>query len=138
MEANNLGWELAVRTRSPAEDLSLLNAAHTAAFHWQIVGEEIHRMRAKMLLAEAHALLGLGQTSFALATEVRDFFLKHSPSDWEIAFVHTIYAHAASAAGEVDIHRRAYAEAKEAVDAIADDADRAIVLKTFDQVEKPR
>jgi hypothetical protein len=54
-----------VQTRSAAEDQEMLNAAHASAWHWAGVGTELNRMRATMLLAEVHALLGLGQSALA-------------------------------------------------------------------------
>jgi len=137
MENNNRAWELAGRARSAAEDQELLNAAHTAALHWSTFGVELNDMRAKMLLAEVHAQLGLGETALTLATEVKSYFLAHETPDWEHAFVHTIHAHAAFAAGESAIHAESHAAAVLAIEAIADDEDRKIVLETFDQGPKP-
>jgi hypothetical protein len=58
---NNRAWDLSVQSRNPAEDHEMLNAAHASAWHWTTVGSELHRMRATMLLAEVHALLGSGR-----------------------------------------------------------------------------
>ncbi len=137
VEANNLAWDLAVANRTPEQDREMLNAAHAAALHWRQVGTELHHMRATMLLAEVHALLGLGATALAYADEMRSYFLANEPPDWELAFVHVIHAHAAGVAGEVDAHRQSYQAAKQAIAAIVDDEDRAIVLQTFDQVVAP-
>jgi hypothetical protein len=40
-------------------------------------------------------------------------------------------------AGHLEQHRKSYAEARRAIDAIADDEDRKIVLATFDQIPAP-
>ncbi len=58
-------------------------------------------------------------------------------ADWEIAFLHTIHAHAAYVAGEFDLHGSAYAEAVRTIEAIVDEEDRKIVLSTFNLVEEP-
>ncbi|MGZ5156106.1 MAG: hypothetical protein ACXWJA_06880, partial [Caldimonas sp.] len=89
------------------------------------------------LLAEVHALLGMGATSLSLAEEMRDFFVDRETADWELAFTHTIHAHAAHAAGRPLAHRESYERATAALEAIADEEDRAIVLKTFAQVPPP-
>lgn len=48
------------------------------------------------------------------------------------------WAHAAAVAGLVDEHRASYSAAQQAIDAIADEEDRKIVLQTFDQVMVPQ
>ena len=134
---NNRAWELAVAERSSEEDRELLNCAHAAALHWTAVGTEVNIARANMLLAEAHALLGL-PTSFALATEVLEFFQNRNDTpDWEIAFSHTIHAHASAVVGNVLEHQRSYAKAAAAIQEISDNVDRAIVMKTFRLVPQP-
>jgi N-acetylglutamate synthase-like GNAT family acetyltransferase len=137
MKCNNRAWELTTKTRTPEEDREMLDAAHTAAWHWAQVGVELNRMRATMLLAEVHAALGLGKTALAFAEEVRAYFLEHGAPDWELAFTHAIYAHAAHAARRPNEHRMAYAQAEAALEAIKDEEDRAICLKTFAQVPRP-
>ena len=136
--ANNQAWQLAEDYAAEAGAAELLNAAHAAAFHWQAVGTELHNMRAKMLLAQAHALVGHGRRALAYAQEVRSYFLaKPDTPDWELAFVHAIHAHAAAVAGETQQHAQSYAAAAAAMEVIADAEDRNIVAKTFRQVPAP-
>jgi hypothetical protein len=138
MEANNRAWQLSVEPRDLAKDREMLSAAHASAWHWALVGTELNHMRAKMLLAEIHALLGHGATALAYAREMREYFLsKADTPDWELAFTHAVYAHAAHAAGDLVQHRAAYQEAAAAVAAISGEEDRAIVLKTLRQVAAP-
>ena len=137
-ECNNRAWDLSVAARSTAEDREMLAAAHASAWHWAAAGTELNRMRATMLLAEVHALLGMGERALAYAEEMRAYFLAAGDTpDWEIAFSHAIYAHAAHVAGRAAEHRDAYAQAEAALAAIADDEDRAIVAATFRQVPLP-
>ncbi len=137
MECNNRGWQLAAQSRTPEEDLEMLNAAHAAALHWATMGAELNDMRAKTLLAEVHALLGYGASALKYANEVKSYFLARETEDWELAYTHVIHSHAAAAAGESQLHRESYAAAVTAVDAIGDDEDRKIVLQTFQQVPPP-
>jgi hypothetical protein len=138
MEGNNRAWDLANGSLDAAARSELLDAAHASAWHWQAVGTELNHMRAKMLLAEVHALAGHGATALAYAEEMRRYFLgKGDTPDWELAFAHAIYAHAAHAAGRPDLHGPAHAAAASAVAAIAGDEDRAIVLQTFRHVPAP-
>ena len=130
--ANNAAWALAELPASEVDCLTLLNAAHAAAWHWQHIGTELNRMRALMLLAEAHARAGLGTTALAFAEEMRTYFLAAPGTpDWERAFAHIVHAHAAWAAGARDEHARSYATAVDAVAAIADEEDRKIVQRVF-------
>ena len=137
IECNNRAWDLTTKTRTQEEDQEMLNAAHAAAFHWGVAGTELNHMRAKALLAEVHALLGYGNSALAYAQEIRRYFLDGDTADWELALVHTIHAHAASAAGEPELHRRSYEQAVFAIDRIADEEERRIVLATFDLAPRP-
>lgn len=137
MSCNNRAWELSVQVRSPTQDREMFSTADAAAWHWGQVGTELHRMRATMLLAEVQALLGLGPSAFALASEVRDYFLGRDTVDWEIGFTHAIYAHAAWVAGNAQEHRSGYLKEAAALDAIANPQDRALVAKTFGHVPAP-
>jgi hypothetical protein len=47
-------------------------ASGEATWHWAKVRTELNRMRATMLLAEVHALLGFGQSAPAYAEERRN------------------------------------------------------------------
>lgn len=136
--ANNQAWQLAEGFSADTDSVELLNAAHAAAFHWQAVGTELHHMRARMLLAHVHALVGHGRTALALAQQVRSYFLAQPDApDWELAFVHAIHAHAAQAAGDAEQHASSYATAKQAFEAIADAEDREIVARTYQKLPKP-
>ncbi|MGZ8259344.1 MAG: hypothetical protein ACXWUL_02195 [Caldimonas sp.] len=135
---NNRAWELSVQVRGAAESREMLDAAHASAWHWAQVGTELNRMRATMLLAEVHALLGFGASALAYAEEMRAYFLTRETPDWELALTHTVFAQAAHAAGRSAEHHDAYARAEAALAAIADAEDRAIVAETFGQVAAPR
>lgn len=138
MHCNNRAWALSVQDRGADEDTEMMNAAHASAYHWNLVGDDVQRMRAAMLLAEVHALLGLGDTALDHADRMRDFFLDAVDTpDWELAFVHTVHAHAAAVAGDAEVHQASYDAAELAIEAIADAEDRRIVLETFDQVPRP-
>jgi hypothetical protein len=135
--ANNRAWDLSEQTRNAAEDQEMLNAAHASAWHWTKVGTELNRMRATMLLAEVHALLGLGKSALVYAEEMRRYFLGVQSPDWELAFVHVVHAHAASAAGETEKHRASYGLAVAALEAISNEKERRLVAQAFGRVPKP-
>jgi len=136
--ANNRAWDL---VESPTDSISpseLLDAAHAAAWHWRQVGTERQQMRALMLLAAAHAKMGLGATALAYAETMRGFFLATPDTpDWEIAFTHAVHAHAAYAAGDCSQHAASYAQAVKSAAAIGDPEDRAIVDRVLCRVPAP-
>lgn len=132
VEANNRAWELTTRERSLAEDLEMLTVAHISAWHWSQIGTELNQQRATMLLAEVHAALCYGLLARSLADSMRNFFVNRAETpDWELAFVHTIHAHAAYVAGEMEDYRHSYATARQAIENIENEEDRGIVLQTF-------
>ena len=136
--ANNAAWALAELPAAEVNLRELLDAAHAAAWHWQHVGSELNRMRALMLLAQAHARAGLGTTALAYAGEVRAYFVGNSGTpDWEVAFTHVVHAHAAWSAADREQHAQSYAQAVEAVAAISDEEDRKIVQRVFCHVPAP-
>jgi hypothetical protein len=135
--ANNRAWELSERPRDPAEDREMLDAAHASAWHWGRVGVELNRMRATMLLAEVHSLLGMGRSALAHAEQMRTYFLGFQAPAWEVAFVHVVHAHAAWAAGDIEKHRASYALAASAIEAISNEQERKPLSATFSHVPKP-
>ena len=138
VENNNRAWDLASQSsRTLDESTEMLNAAHASALHWSKVGSKLNIVRANMLLAEVHALLGMGESSLALSEEVSNFFQNQEADAWERAFVETIHAHAAAVAGKHDVHAERYRAAEVAIASISDEEDRKVVLKTFDQVPAP-
>lgn len=136
--ANNTAWALAEHPASEVNQRDLLNAAHAAAWHWQQIGNELQRMRALMLLAQAHAQAGLGTTALAFAEEMRAYFLSAARTpDWEIAFTHAVHAYAAWAARSKDQHAESHAKAVQAIAAIAGEEDRDIVQRVLRHVPAP-
>ncbi|MCX6139489.1 MAG: hypothetical protein NTX15_01405 [Candidatus Kapabacteria bacterium] len=135
VEANNVAWQLSIGERSPAEDAEMLNAAHASAWHWSFVGEELNHMRATMLLAEVHALLGMGTTALQYAMSMHAFFTGRDTEAWELAFAHVVLAHAAHVAGNLDVHAMSYANALVVMSTLNDD-DRQVVEMTLKMVPK--
>jgi hypothetical protein len=100
--ANNQAWDLSVQPRNAAEDPEMLSAVHASAWYWAKVGTGLNRMRATMLLAEVHALLGMSQSALAYAEVMRTYLLGIQSPDWELAFVHAVRARAQALKRHVD------------------------------------
>jgi hypothetical protein len=136
--ANNGAWTLAELPAAELDARALLDAAHAAAWHWLQVGNALNQARARMLLALAHARAGLGTTALAYMDEVRGFFAtRPDVADLETAFIHTIHAYAAFAAGDREKHASAYAEATRAHAAIANPDDRDVLQRVLVHVPAP-
>jgi hypothetical protein len=132
---NNRGWELVdTPGRTPSDVHEMLHAAHAAAWHWARVGTTLNEARANMLLGMAHAMAGDGPLGLRYAKLAFNYFNEHGAPDWEQAFAHATLAAAARAAGDASLHAEHYAEAKRLGDAIASPDDRAVFLRTFNQI----
>ena len=57
--------------------------------------------------------------------------------DWEVALVHAVSAHAVATAGQNDEHRTFYQKAVESIEAIADDAEKEVIMASLVHVPKP-
>lgn len=138
VEANNVCWDLTTNLdRTQVDNQRMLDAAHTAFFHWSACGSEQNVQRARMLLAEVHTLLGLGESALEYASEMHEFFLSTETPDWEVAFAHCILAHAAHVAADMATYNKSYGDAVAALAAISDPEDKKIVQLTFDLVPRP-
>ena len=137
IECNNRAWDLVEKVRTKDEDHEMLTVAHASAFHWSVAGEKCQHLRAKMLLAEVHALLGFGVSALSLAEEVRTDLLSQDTPDWEVAYIYTVHAHATWVAGHRDVYRVAYERARAAIEAVVDDASRRMVKIIFNQIPFP-
>jgi hypothetical protein len=78
-----------------------------------------------------HALLGLGHPAMAYAEEMRTYFLGVQSPASEIAFVHVVRAHAASAAGETEKHRASYGLALAAIEAVSNEIETILDVPTL-------
>ncbi len=115
----------------------MLHAAHAAAWHWARVGTALNEARAHMLLGMAHALASDGPLALRYAMLAFNYFNEHDAPDWEQAFAHATLAAAAKAAGEPALYAEHYAEAARLGAAVADPEDRAVFLRSFNQIPAP-
>lgn len=138
VECNNLAWDLSVKSaRTTSEDAEMLHAAHASAFHWARCGTKIHQVRAQMLLARVHAVLGQGEPARNYALPMLDYLTTHDTPDWELAMAHAIVAHAACAAGDAPRYREHHAQARQLGEAITDAEDKAVFYETFQTIPAP-
>ena len=137
IEYNNAAWPLGTKERTPQEDQDFLDYAHASKLHWQSIGTELQKMRGLLLVAHAHASVGLGKTALPWARECTKYFTSQDTENWELAFTHMIHAQAAHAAGESAEHAEQYQLAKDIVDAMPEDKTKEIVNVTWVRIPKP-
>jgi hypothetical protein len=64
VEANNQSWSLLeAATRSAADIEEMIDAAHTAAWHWRRVGSALNELRAQTLLTTAYCVAARGESA---------------------------------------------------------------------------
>jgi hypothetical protein len=72
---NNLAWTLPEKADPAlAEAEEMLHLSHASALHWSRVGNEPNKMRADMLLAHVHALLGNDPLALSYARRFMNTF----------------------------------------------------------------
>jgi hypothetical protein len=68
VEANNRSWSLMeAASLSSADIREMIDAAHSAAWHWRTVGNPLNDLRAQSLLATVYAVAGLGEAAVRYA-----------------------------------------------------------------------
>ncbi len=137
VEGNNRAWRLTEQeTRTPAEAEEMLQAAHTAAWHWSMVGTELNRARADMLLGRVYTLLGNAEQAMRYARSSFDFVTSRETPDWELAFANAVLAHAAAVSQDHALHSLHYARADELSAALGAE-DLTIYHATFRHIPPP-
>ena len=137
VECNNAAWQMTLDAASTRDNKAMLNAAHASVYHWLHVGTELNKMRGYALLAHVHAFCGHGATALDYINEVYAYFTQNETESWEHAFTHMIRAQAAHAAGDRDLHIRAYATAKDIIDGMPEGEDKEIVMMTWVNIPAP-
>lgn len=137
VECNNSAWNLIEREkRTSQEDMELLHCAQAAAFHWDKVGTATNVARADLLLAHAHAKLGNAELAAKYAQRNLDFVTTNESSDWELAFAHAAFAHAAAIRPDAEAHANHYWRAQTIGDSLGP-KDKEIFMATFRHVPQP-
>lgn len=138
-QANNRAWTLADQAaRTLDEDEEMLQAAHAAMHFWKIVGNESNRAHAAQLVAHVYALLESPDDAKRYLTQSQPFFLEAACAPWEKAYAHLVAANVAAVAGEADLHRAHYRQAREAIDALTDEEDQDILNASMRVVPIPK
>ncbi len=139
-QANNAAWRIADQPlRTPAENQTMLHAAHASAWLWKQIGTPNQIAHADQLLAHVYALLALPVPARHHLNLSQPAFLgaRATPPPWEVACAHIVAAGVAAAEGDAAAHRHHHAEAERTLAALADPQERAILEPALRVVPRP-
>jgi hypothetical protein len=115
--------------RTPADDDTMLHAAHASRFHWGEIGEPANRARGEWQVSRVYTVLGRAEPALYHAQRCLDICQEHGIGDWDLAFAYEALARAQATAGDVDATRRYVDQARTAATDIAQQDDRDQLLK---------
>lgn len=121
-------WTLLETTgRSVAQDDEMVHAAHASRYHWGEVGEPANLARGEWQCSRVYATLGRAEPALHHARRCLELCEQHAIGDWDLAAALEAMTRACRVAGD-DASRQAYlARAREALAAVADPEDRALI-----------
>ena len=121
--------------RTTVEDDRMINMAHASAFHWEESGgAPENRARSHWQISRVYAVLGRAEPSLHHARRVLEICQAEGIGDWDLGFAYEALARAHAVAGDPDAAREATEQALVAVEAIAEDGDRALVLADLETI----
>ena len=131
-QANNQAWTLAeAPQRSADEEEDMLQAAHAAMHLWKIVGNELQRAHAALLLAHVYALLRLPNPAAHYLAKTGTALFAAPAQPWEQALAHAVAANVAAARGDAAAYAEHLRQATEGTAALADPEERSIIEATL-------
>ena len=121
-------WSLLERTdRSPDDDARMVHMAHASTYHWSNVGTEVNRVRGEWQCSRVYAVLGRVEPALFHAHRALDICERAGIADFDIAFCYEALARAYAIAGDNEQKEHWLAEARAALDGIAEEEDRSLV-----------
>jgi hypothetical protein len=127
---NHVWTLLETEGRTPEQDDEMLHAAHASRYHWGAVGTDAHRARGEWQCARVYAVLGRAEPALhharrclALCEAGGEGF-----EDWDVAAALEALARAHAVGGDDEAAKAAAERARAAAEAIADAADREVIL----------
>lgn len=128
VECFNGAWDLIDKPdRTPDDDAEMLQRVFASRWHWGFVGGVEQTATGDWQIAHVASLLGYGWMAQQYAQRAFDACEREGWTDWRRASMLEGMARAAAAAGDGDAHVKYYALATEAIAAIPDEEDRALI-----------
>jgi len=120
--------------RTTEDDDLMLHMAHSSRYHWGQVGKPEHFARGEWQVSRVYAVLHRSEPCLHHAQRVLDICLANGIADWDIAFAYEALARGHAVAGDAEAARAMTERALEAVENIADDEDRKLVLADLESI----
>jgi hypothetical protein len=136
IELFNYTWELLDKPqRSREEDDTMIHAAHASRFHWEKAGgTAVNLARGEWQVSRVYAVLGRAEAARFHGQRCLEHCQENGIGDFDLAFAYEALARAASVAGNAAEKARYLALAQEAIQHIADQADRAVVVHDLETI----
>jgi hypothetical protein len=131
----NGAWQLLEKDdRTADEDALMVHMAHSSTYHWGNVGTEVNQVRGEWQCSRVYAVLGRAEPALYHAERALDICRAANIGDFDIAFCYEALARAYAVAGDHERKARWLAAGHAALDGIAADEDRALVLTDLETV----
>ncbi len=131
----NSVWKLMEKEdRTTEDDDLMLHMAHASRYHWGQVGKPEHVARGEWQVSRVYAVLRRSEPCLHHAQRVLDICLANGIADWDLAFAYEALARGHAIAGDAEAARAMTERALQAVENVADDEDRKIVLADLDTI----
>lgn len=128
-------WDLMEqRDRTPEDDERMLHMAHASRYHWGQVGAPQNLARGEWQCSRVYAVLHRPEPCLHHARRVLEICQAHGIADFDIAFAYEALARAHAIAGDMEAAREMTERALVAVEGVAEDNDRAIVLGDLETI----
>ncbi|MFZ0170345.1 MAG: helix-turn-helix domain-containing protein [Acidimicrobiales bacterium] len=131
----NSVWDLMEKEdRTTEEDDLMLHMAHASRHHWGQVGKPEQIARGEWQVSRVYAVLHRSEPCLHHAQRVLDICLANGIADWDLAFAYEALARGHAVAGDPEAARAMTERALEAVEQIAEDEDRKLVLADLETI----
>ena len=116
-----------------ADDL-MIHMAHASRYHWGQVGKPENLARGEWQVSRVYAVLRRVEPCLHHAQRVLDICEANGIGDWDIAFAFEALARGHAYSGDTEAARAMTEKALAAVENIAEDEDRKIVLADLETI----
>lgn len=131
----NATWTLMeLENRSVADDDLMVHTAHASAYHWRQVGTAANFARSEWQCSRVYALLRRSEPCLHHAQRVLDICTENGIGDWDLAFSYEALARGHAIAGNSEAARMWTERALAALDDVADEQDRALVVSDLETI----
>jgi DNA-binding transcriptional MerR regulator len=119
--------------RTREEDDEMIHCAHASAYHWMQVGTHANRARSEWQCSRVYAITGQVDAALRHARRCLELVEAHPDemADWDLPAAYEALARAHMVAGDGEETRRYAGLGRDALGAIEDEDDRAVLESDF-------